>query len=620
MGKHALSNSCHQDSKTKNKSHSRRDTEDSDALHNQIVQLNQELDDKNETIFALESANCDLNRITAELDFKNKTMVFMQDTLVKLRTGKDYSRFTCVVCTEILAMPHTICCGHTLCFGCLREWLPIRRECPTCRKHVTRRPILSFAIRDQIDLFIQMLPEGEREETQKRLVARVREIKERFMPSSADQQELDPWNGLFKKMDRFITDDEDGVRRCELCAWELVGHTCVRCGAEYLGENESDVAIEQVDVIDLSDEVDSGDEELSEDEGSLASFVVYLDHEHSDHEMGLLNRVHGTEEINITEEVDHWWYEPHGSRGSRNDQQGGLGRSDPYYSSDGESFQHSNHSSDVEEMDTEDDELPVMSRASLQRRLRGGNITTVPLFLRRRRILESDTSDIVENGMISESSALESNHVNREEGSSDQEISSSTSVEVRQTGWMVCSSIDRESDAYCSIKSGEDDDDGDDEEEEEQREENDGTPLSERSSFTILSPAPNTGKTVSKLPPVRMERNNVAARKRGRRIVEDSESDPESDGYSKIDERNQIRWSGRPENRNEMQLAACVDTNGNNIQDASWNYHDGDARGSSGYRDLCGGSQSRVNLNAVPHGRGGGGGKNGRKARSLSCT
>lgn len=85
MGKHTLSNAH---PKTKKKSHSRRDTDDSDALRNQIAQLNQELDSKNEAIFTLESANRDLNRIIAELDFKNKTIVSMQDALAKLRTGK----------------------------------------------------------------------------------------------------------------------------------------------------------------------------------------------------------------------------------------------------------------------------------------------------------------------------------------------------------------------------------------------------------------------------------------------------------------------------------------------------------------------------------------------------
>lgn len=79
-----------------------------------------------------------------------------------------------------------------------------------------------------------------------------------------------------------------------------------------------------------------------------------------------------------------------------------------------------------------------------------------------------------------------------------------------------------------------------------------------------------------------------------------------------MDQGNQIRRGGKLENRNETQIAACVDTNGNKIQDASRNYHDGDAK-SGGHRDLGDGNQSR------PYKRGGKGRKGektGRKAQT----
>ena len=56
---------------------------------------------------------------------------------------------TCRICIRPLYEPYTIACGHTFCYGCLRQWFdrdPRRKTCPDCRTVVTREPAPSYLV------------------------------------------------------------------------------------------------------------------------------------------------------------------------------------------------------------------------------------------------------------------------------------------------------------------------------------------------------------------------------------------------------------------------------------------------------------------------------------------
>lgn len=42
----------------------------------------------------------------------------------------------CLVCHGLLAFCHVLPCGHVGCGGCLRDWLHVNRQCPSCRHDV----------------------------------------------------------------------------------------------------------------------------------------------------------------------------------------------------------------------------------------------------------------------------------------------------------------------------------------------------------------------------------------------------------------------------------------------------------------------------------------------------
>ncbi|KAF9581038.1 hypothetical protein BGW38_002096 [Lunasporangiospora selenospora] len=171
----------------------------------------------------------------------------------------------CSICVDFFASPFTIECGHTFCYTCLHSWLEIHKSCPTCRMKLLRRPTLSFTIRDQVQSYVTEMIEPDRSAVQKRLS----EEDEHMKRLQIRQEDL--WKGVFKPFNfaeygGSVMDDEDGVRRCVSCGWEVSGGACVNCSTLYSDAEESDNSQNNSDAESEPDAYDSHDSFINDDD------------------------------------------------------------------------------------------------------------------------------------------------------------------------------------------------------------------------------------------------------------------------------------------------------------------------------------------------------------------
>ncbi|KAF4538527.1 Zinc finger RING-type protein [Lasiodiplodia theobromae] len=152
------------------------------------------------------------------------------------------SLVTCKICDRLLYEPYVISCGHTYCYSCLCTWFVnnrSRKTCPDCRAVVVQPPAPAYLIREMTQIFMnraELLPAGETQDDHKQ-----------WQKEEADLVLQDKNNedvrsgGLFKGCFRVrpeaglraIRDEEDGVDRCPLCAWELEDGECAQCGLQF---------------------------------------------------------------------------------------------------------------------------------------------------------------------------------------------------------------------------------------------------------------------------------------------------------------------------------------------------------------------------------------------------
>lgn len=62
----------------------------------------------------------------------------------------------CVICNELFIRPISLGCAHAFCALCIRQWLAVKKECPTCRTPVTSQ-LRSFVLENYIDRMVQQL-------------------------------------------------------------------------------------------------------------------------------------------------------------------------------------------------------------------------------------------------------------------------------------------------------------------------------------------------------------------------------------------------------------------------------------------------------------------------------
>lgn len=157
---------------------------------------------------------------------------------------------TCRICIRPLYEPYTIACGHTFCYGCLRQWFdrdPRRKTCPDCRTVVIREPAPSYLLRDITQIFVtraELLPPGENTEDHRRLQQQdanaIEQDKGRGRDSSVRRGLFGGrFRGTLSQHVPVIRDEEDGVERCPQCTWELEEGACERCGYGMSDEDDS---------------------------------------------------------------------------------------------------------------------------------------------------------------------------------------------------------------------------------------------------------------------------------------------------------------------------------------------------------------------------------------------
>ncbi|KAF8982337.1 E3 ubiquitin ligase [Entomortierella lignicola] len=169
----------------------------------------------------------------------------------------------CSICVDYFSSPFTVECGHTFCYTCLHSWLEIHKSCPTCRTKLLRRPTLSFNIQEQVQAFISHLPESERDIAMKKLREEENSLKR-------IQSTGDIWKGLFKPLGlegfrNTILDDDDGVRRCASCGWEVMGGVCTNCNTLFSDAEVSDDSQDHSDAASEPDQYDSHDSFINDD-------------------------------------------------------------------------------------------------------------------------------------------------------------------------------------------------------------------------------------------------------------------------------------------------------------------------------------------------------------------
>ncbi|GME51697.1 ring finger domain-containing protein [Neofusicoccum parvum] len=121
------------------------------------------------------------------------------------------SLVTCKICDRLLYEPYVISCGHTYC----------------------------YSIREMTSIFInraELLPSGETQDLHKQWQKEEADIV--LQDKNSDDVRT---GGLFKGCFRVraepglraIRDEEDGVDRCPMCAWELEDGECAQCGLQF---------------------------------------------------------------------------------------------------------------------------------------------------------------------------------------------------------------------------------------------------------------------------------------------------------------------------------------------------------------------------------------------------
>ncbi|KAL8773114.1 MAG: hypothetical protein Q9209_001790 [Squamulea sp. 1 TL-2023] len=143
----------------------------------------------------------------------------------------------CRICIRPMYEPYTTQCGHTFCYGCLRQWFDrdqTKKTCPDCRAHVLNQPAPAFLVREITQTFVNtaaLLPAGETTADHRQPQRDEAELVEKDKSSQVGGGGL--FNGRFNSSGVYrapIRDAADGVDRCPRCTWELEDGLCNSCG------------------------------------------------------------------------------------------------------------------------------------------------------------------------------------------------------------------------------------------------------------------------------------------------------------------------------------------------------------------------------------------------------
>ncbi|CAE6470639.1 unnamed protein product [Rhizoctonia solani] len=170
----------------------------------------------------------EIERLRSQLEQKNQIISRHESTIETVQNSVH-----CPICLDPLWKPFVVVpCGHMACQGCLISWFTSpppgaadqpddrprqkRKTCPHCRGLVKSRPVEVYGLGGVVTT---LHPQPPSQST-----------------SNGDTSvaPADPWADIFRPPPtQPMRDDEDGVRRCPTCFYEIWDGECVGCGLTF---------------------------------------------------------------------------------------------------------------------------------------------------------------------------------------------------------------------------------------------------------------------------------------------------------------------------------------------------------------------------------------------------
>lgn len=88
----------------------------------------------------------------ATLKSKGRYLVHLRDEATNVESQR-----LCIICQQPFEVGILTSCGHSYCMGCLRLWWASHRNCPTCKKHLTKNDFHQITYKPQL---LSMQEEG----------------------------------------------------------------------------------------------------------------------------------------------------------------------------------------------------------------------------------------------------------------------------------------------------------------------------------------------------------------------------------------------------------------------------------------------------------------------------
>ncbi|KAL9131849.1 MAG: hypothetical protein Q9217_000295 [Psora testacea] len=116
------------------------------AISDQVAPFEEDMteDVRNAAVLNKRQAEDRMKARLATLKSKGRYLVHLRDEAKDMQPQR-----TCIICTSPFETGILTSCGHTYCAECLRLWWGQHRNCPTCKKHLSRNDIHQITYKPQ---------------------------------------------------------------------------------------------------------------------------------------------------------------------------------------------------------------------------------------------------------------------------------------------------------------------------------------------------------------------------------------------------------------------------------------------------------------------------------------